>query len=293
MAKNTSRKNSGARESGRRNAGKTAALTAPRETGFITELDRYLFGAGTHYEIFEKLGAHPKTYLGQEGYYFAVWAPHAKAVHLTGDFNGWRTDTHLMTPLATSGIWEIFVPGMTAGQLYKFAITAPSGQVLMKADPFAFSAEFRPGTASVTTDLSGFAWTDGLWMKKRGEEDPLKNPMSIYEVHIGSWKKKNRPEKEGFYTYAEAAHELSAYVKEMGYTHVELLGIAEHPLDASWGYQVTGYFAPTSRYGTPQEFMYFVNYLHRQGIGVILDWVPAHIPKDAYGLALLTLGDAE
>ena len=268
-------------------AKKTSRQAAPdaKETGFITELDRYLFGAGTHYEIFEKLGAHPKTYKGREGYYFAVWAPHARAVHLTGDFNGWNQETHPLTPLADSGIWELFVPGMKEGQLYKFAVTAASGQVFLKADPFAFSAEFRPGTASVTTDLSGFSWSDGSWMKKRSQDDPLKKPMSIYEVHIGSWKKKNRPEKEGFYTYAEAAHELAAYVKEMGYTHVELMGIAEHPLDASWGYQVTGYFAPTSRYGSPKEFMYLVNYLHRQGIGVILDWVPAHFPRDAHGLA--------
>ncbi len=285
MAKNTSRSADADAKKNAKPKKSRAAGTAPRETGFITELDRYLFGAGTHYEIFEKLGAHPKTWKGTEGYYFAVWAPHAKAVHLTGDFNGWNAETHPMNPLSTSGIWELFVPGMKEGQLYKFAVTTPGGQVLFKADPFAFLAEFRPGTASVTTDLSGFSWTDGAWMEKRGREDPINHPMSIYEVHLGSWKKKNRPEKDGFYTYAEAAHELSAYVKEMGYTHVELMGIAEHPLDASWGYQVTGYFAPTSRYGTPKELMYLVNYLHRQGIGVILDWVPAHFPKDAHGLA--------
>ncbi len=254
-------------------------------TGFITDMDRYLFGQGTHYEIFEKLGCHPKTFKKQEGMYFAVWAPHAAKVSLVGDFNGWNPDVNPMEVLGDSGIWEIFIPKMKTGQLYKFAITTQSGKILFKADPYAFSAEFRPGTASVTADLSGFKWTDDKWMAARPETDPVKSPMTIYEVHLGSWRKKARPEKDGFYTYKEAAHELAAYVKEMGYTHVELMGIAEHPFDGSWGYQVTGYFAPTSRYGSPKEFMYFVNYLHKQGIGVILDWVPAHFPKDAHGLA--------
>lgn len=253
--------------------------------GFITEVDRYLYGEGTHYEIFEKLGAHPKTYKGQSGMYFAVWAPHAAAVNLIGDFNAWDLDAAPMEVLADSGIYEIFVPGIGTGALYKFAITTQTGKVLFKADPFAFTAEFRPGTASVTTDLSTFTWNDDSWMKKRQETDSLSAPLSIYEVHIGSWKKKNRDERDGFYTYVEAAHELAAYVKEMGYTHVELMGIAEYPYDGSWGYQVTGYFAPTSRYGTPEDFMYFVNYMHKNGIGVILDWVPAHFPKDAHGLA--------
>ena len=257
----------------------------PALTGFISDLDCYLFGAGTHYDIFRKLGAHPQTYKGREGMYFAVWAPHAKAVHLTGDFNGWSPDSTPMVPIAQSGIWECFYPGMKTGELYKFAVTAQDGRVLYKADPFAFSAEYRPGTASITADISGFRWTDDAWISKRAQSDMTKQPMSIYEVHLGSWRKKNRPGKDGFYTYAEAAHELAAYVKEMGYTHVELMGIAEHPFDGSWGYQVTGYFAPTSRYGSPKEFMYFVNYLHRHGIGVILDWVPAHFPKDAHGLA--------
>ena len=257
----------------------------PVLTGFISDLDCYLFGAGTHYDIFRKLGAHPKTYKGQDGMYFAVWAPHARAVHLTGDFNGWNPEALPMNPIAQSGIWECFCPGMKTGELDKFAVTARDGRVLYKADPFAFAAEYRPGTASITADISGFRWTDSVWMEKREQTDRTKEPMSIYEVHLGSWRKKNRPEKDGFYTYAEAAHELAAYVKEMGYTHVELMGIAEHPFDGSWGYQVTGYFAPTSRYGTPKEFMYFVNYLHRHGIGVILDWVPAHFPRDAHGLA--------
>ena len=217
--------------------------------------------------------------------YFAVWAPHAAQVSLVGDFNGWNPDANPMSVLADSGIWEIFIPGMSVGELYKYAITTTSGKILFKADPYAFSAEYRPGTASVTADINNFKWSDEKWMTARSSMVPEEAPLSIYEVHLGSWRKKNRPEKDGYYTYKEAAQELAAYVKEMGYTHVELMGIAEHPFDGSWGYQVTGYFAPTSRYGLPKDFMYFVNYLHKQGIGVILDWVPAHFPKDAHGLA--------
>ena len=273
---------------------KKAASTTKRTTskkqkteglGVIGELDRYLFGEGRHYQLYHKLGAHPYTYRGQDGYYFAVWAPHAAAVSLVGDFNAWNPDATPMKPVADSGIYELFVPGLGVGQLYKFAITTHTGTILFKADPYAFSAEYRPGTASVTADIRGFKWNDSKWMESRAGTDPVKAPISIYEVHLGSWKKKNRPEKDGYYTYMEAAHELADYVLEMGYTHVELMGIAEHPYDGSWGSQVTGYFAPTSRYGTPTEFMYFVNYLHKKGIGVILDWVPAHFPKDAHGLA--------
>ena len=269
---------------------RTKKTTAPAKTkeiglGFITELDRYLFGQGTHYKIFEKLGAHPKTYKGKAGMYFAVWAPHAKAVSVVGDFNGWDPDAAPMSPLADSGIYEAFIPGVGLGELYKFAITTQEGKILFKADPYAVHAEFRPGTASITEDITGFKWDDAAWMDARKKADPVKSPMAVYEVHLGSWRKKDRPQKEGYYTYMEAAHELADYVKKMGYTHVELMGIAEHPYDGSWGYQVTGYYAPTSRYGTPKEFMYFVNYLHKKGIGVILDWVPAHFPKDAHGLA--------
>ena len=269
---------------------RTKKTTAPAKTkeiglGFITELDRYLFGQGTHYKIFEKLGAHPKTYKGKAGMYFAVWAPHAKAVGVVGDFNGWDPDAAPMSPLADSGIYEAFIPGVGLGELYKFAITTQEGMILFKADPYAVHAEFRPGTASITEDINGFKWDDAGWMETRKKADPVKSPMAIYEVHLGSWRKKDRPQKEGYYTYMEAAHELADYVKKMGYTHVELMGIAEHPYDGSWGYQVTGYYAPTSRYGTPKEFMYFVNYLHKKGIGIILDWVPAHFPKDAHGLA--------
>ena len=275
---------------GSKNTGSTtrkspAAKSKMSGLGVIGELDRYYYGEGRHYKIFEKLGAHPFTYQGKDGYYFAVWAPHAVSVSVVGDFNGWNPDLNPMMPVKDSGIYEAFVPGLASGQLYKYAITTGSGKILFKADPYAFTAEYRPGTASVTTDIRGFNWSDSSWMEKRMKADPVKSPMSVYEVHIGSWKKKNRQEKDGYYTYMEAAHELADYVKMMGYTHVELMGIAEHPYDGSWGYQVTGYFAPTSRYGTPKEFMYFVNYLHKKGIGVILDWVPAHFPKDAHGLA--------
>ncbi|WP_097005732.1 1,4-alpha-glucan branching protein GlgB [Lacrimispora amygdalina] len=260
-------------------------VTNELETGFITELDRYLYNNGRHYEIYEKLGAHPRTYNGKQGMYFAVWAPHASQVGVVGDFNGWNPDLNPMVPLADSGIWEVFVPGVGLGHLYKYSLTTSSGKILFKADPYAFHAEFRPQTASVTADLSTYAWNDQAWVKKRENQNLLSEPLSIYEVHLGSWKRKNREEKEGYYTYKEAACELAEYVKDMGYTHIELMGIAEHPYDGSWGYQVTGYYAPTSRYGTPDEFMYFVDYMHQHGIGVILDWVPAHFPKDAHGLS--------
>ncbi len=254
-------------------------------TGIISEMDRYLFGNGTHYEIYEKLGAHAMTHEGQKGVYFAVWAPHAQSVSVVGDFNNWNNEKNPMALLETSGIYELFIPEIGVGTIYKFAIRTACGNVILKSDPYARQCEFRPGTASVVAEVSDFKWGDEAWMKKREEVNPRQSAMSIYEVHLGSWKKKDREEKNGYYTYKEAAKELADYVKKMGYTHVELMGIAEHPFDGSWGYQVTGYYAPTSRYGTPDEFKYFVNYLHKKGIGIILDWVPAHFPKDAHGLA--------
>lgn len=250
-----------------------------RETGLITEVDRYLFGEGTHYEIYKKLGAHVTELDGRKGVYFAVWAPHAVNVSVVGNFNGWMGFDYNMVPLEDSGIFELFVPGLTEGEMYKYAIVTPEGETVFKADPFAGQSEFRPGTASIVTSIEGFEWSDKNWSHKS-------NPMAIYEVHLGSWKKSADTERGGFYNYIELAHELGAYVKEMGYTHVELMGIAEHPFDGSWGYQVTGYYSPTSRYGTPKDFMYFVDYMHKLGIGVILDWVPAHFPRDAHGLAL-------
>ena len=258
-----------------------------RDGRFITELDQYLFGQGTHYDIFKKLGAHIMEVNGVKGVYFAVWAPNAAYVSVVGDFNQWNGYEGIMTRLEPLGIFETFLPNVKLGDLYKFQITTKTGEVLYKADPFANYAEMRPGTASRVTDITKYKWGDKTWLNKRKKFDAKKSPMSVYEVHPGSWKKHPSREgnEEGFYNYKELAHSLAEYVTEMGYTHVELMGIAEHPFDGSWGYQVTGYFAPTSRYGTPQDFMYFVDYMHKHNIGVILDWVPAHFPRDAHGLA--------
>ena len=253
----------------------------------ITELDRYLFGEGTHYEIYKLLGAHVGVNRKKEGVFFAVWAPHAKSVSVVGNFNNWDEKADIMKCDNNMGLYQLFIPKVREGDLYKFCITAQSGELLYKADPYANYSELRPGNASRVVDLTGYKWSDSVWMKKRQEFDVDKDAMSIYEVHPGSWKKHPAQGEDdpGFYNYRELAHELVKYVKEMGYTHVELMGIAEHPFDGSWGYQVTGYYAPTSRYGTPEDFRYFVNYLHKNKIGVILDWVPAHFPKDAHGLA--------
>ena len=250
---------------------KKAASTTKRTTskkpkteglGVIGELDRYLFGEGRHYQLYHKLGAHPYTYRGQDGYYFAGWAQHAAAVSLVGDFNAWNPDATPMKPVADSGIYELFVPGLGVGQLYKFAITTHTGTILFKADPYANYAELRPGTASRVTDIENIKWTDTEWMTHRKTWNHKHKPMSIYEAHIGSWMRHPGREDEGFYTYREFARAITKYIKEMGYTHVELMGIAEHPFDGSWGYQVTGYYAPTSRYGTPEDFAWMINYLH-------------------------------
>ena len=267
-------------------ASKRKGSRKKRPEGFVGDLDQYLFGQGTHYDIFQKLGAHLMTVDGRNGVYFAVWAPHALEVHVIGDFNGWNEESHAMERLEPLGIWELFVPGVRQGALYKYLIETQDHRRLYKADPYATSAEMRPGTASRVADISGFKWTDGTWMEQRRAKTMTEEPMAIYEVHPGSWKKHpHGPDEDGFYNYRELAHSLADYVHEMGYTHVELMGIAEHPFDGSWGYQVTGYYAPTSRYGSPQDFMYLVNYLHKKKIGVILDWVPAHFPRDAHGLA--------
>ena len=250
----------------------------------IGELDHYLFGQGNHYEIYKKLGAHEVT-AGKKGVYFAVWAPHAKSVSVIGEFNGWDAAADRMERQEPLGIYTVFVPEAKDGQMYKYCIETESGELIYKADPFANYAELRPGTASRITDVSHLKWTDDRWMESRKKWDNKENPLSIYEVHMGSWMRHPGREDEGFYTYREFAEAITKYVKKMGYTHVELMGITEHPFDGSWGYQVTGYYAPTSRYGTPEDFAYMINYLHRNGIGVILDWVPAHFPKDAHGLA--------
>ena len=260
---------------------------AKNQTLKITEMDRYLFGQGTHYEIYKLMGAHPTKQKGKDGVYFAVWAPRAQEVAVVGDFNGWNPEKNIMKCDNDMGIYQLFIPGVKSGDLYKFCITSPSGELLYKADPYANYAEKRPGNASRVYDITNFKWNDSVWMKNRQNYDVNKNAMSIYEVHPGSWRKhpQNEHDEDGFYNYRELAHSLAEYIKDMGYTHVELMGIAEHPFDGSWGYQVTGYYAPTSRYGTPDDFQYFVNYMHKNKIGVILDWVPAHFPKDAHGLA--------
>lgn len=256
--------------------------------GNFTELDMYLFGQATHYDIYKKLGAHPAEIRKKKGILFDVWAPHAAEVYVIGTFNDWNETANPMRRLepAGIGIFEAFIPKAELGDLYKYLIITPDGRKLYKADPYANYAEVRPGTASRIADIEHFKWTDDKWMDKRKQtEDVYAEPMAIYEVHPGSWMRHPGREDDGYYSYREIAAALTKYVKGMGYSHVELMGISEYPYDGSWGYQVTGYYAPTSRYGTPEDFVYLVNYLHKHGIGVILDWVPAHFPKDAHGLA--------
>ncbi len=250
----------------------------------ITEGDCRAFNAGIHYSIYEKLGAHPMTMDGVVGTYFAVWAPNAMRVSVVGDFNHWDGRLHPMRRLKSSGIFELFVPGIGEGELYKFELKAQGGLTYLKADPYACASELRPGTASRVADLRKFEWTDVAYCAQRDASRKQSRPMSVYEVHPGSWKKTAQGE-EGFHGYRELAHQLAEYVTEMGYTHVQLMPVMEHPLDASWGYQITGYYSVTSRYGAPEDFMYFVNYMHEHGIGVILDTVFGHFPKDAFGLS--------
>lgn len=272
----------------------------------ISESDRYLFGQGRHYEIYKKLGAHLSVKnkdgnvildkndvnvdKGIKGVYFSVWAPHAKEVSVVGEFNEWEIGKDKMTPIETSGIWEVFVEGVKEWDMYKFAIKTKNDEVILKSDPYAKHAELRPGTASKVADISNYEWNDEKWYKKgskkRTKESIMSSPMSIYEVHLGSWKKDTTYNEDGFLDYKTLAKELCEYIVQMGYTHIELMGIAEHPFDGSWGYQVTGYYAPTARYGAPKDFMYFVDYMHQHDIGVILDWVPAHFPKDAFALSM-------
>lgn len=250
----------------------------------ISEEELKAFGAGIHYSIYEKLGAHPMTINGIEGVYFAVWAPYAIRVSIVGDFNMWDGRRHPMRRLGYSGVHELFLPGVKVGDIYKYEIKAKGGLTYLKADPYANASELRPGTASKVVDLNSFEWSDAEYMEERKEKDFKNSPMSIYEVHLGSWKKPAE-ENGSFYNYRELAVMLAEYVKKMGYTHIELMPVMEHPLDASWGYQVTGYYSATARYGTPEDFMYFMDYMHKEGIGVILDWVPAHFPRDTFGLS--------
>ena len=259
----------------------------------FTENDLKKFGAGIHYSIYEKLGAHLTKIHNVEGVYFAVWAPCAMRVSVVGDFNLWDGRRHQMRRLGDSGIFELFVPGIKEGAIYKYEIKTQKGEPMLKADPYGNYCELRPNNASVVWDLNQYQWNDKDWMEKRAKLDTKDKPVNIYEVHLGSWIRKPTAVNEDgsdvvgseFYNYREIAVRLAEYVKQMGYTHIELLPVMEHPLDASWGYQVTGYYAPTSRYGTPDDFMYFMDYMHEQGISVILDWVPAHFPRDAHGLA--------
>ena len=254
------------------------------EEVFISEADQYVFAQGTHYDIYKKLGAHPSIENGKKGFCFAVWAPNAASVHVIGSFNDWNEESHPMEKLGPGGIYKLFIPGVGENELYKYLIRTPAGEKLYKADPFANYAEMRPGNASRTFDISKFKWSDDAWVADRQNKDYNKEPMAIYECHIGSWMKHPDGTTEGFYNYREFADRIVPYLKEMHYTHIELMGIAEYPFDGSWGYQVTGYYAPTSRHGNPTDFMYLINALHKNKIGVILDWVPAHFATDAHGL---------
>ncbi len=249
----------------------------------ITDYDLYLISEGTHYKTYEKFGSKVTSFCGVSGVHFSVWAPNAKCVSIIGNFNQWRQGAHPMTRINEGGVWGLFIPGLREGELYKYAIRGEDDHVHMKSDPYAFQAELRPRTASVVATLDRYEWKDAEWLESRKEKNPLEAPISVYEVHLGSWKKDTKTQG-GFLNYRELARELVDYVKEMGYTHIELLPVMEHPLDQSWGYQVINYYAPTSRFGTPEDFMFFVDYCHQHGIGVILDWVPSHFPKDGHGL---------
>ncbi|MGD0857469.1 MAG: alpha-amylase family glycosyl hydrolase, partial [Dehalococcoidia bacterium] len=249
----------------------------------LSQDDLYLFNEGSHIRLYEKLGAHPATVDGEDGTYFAVWAPNAEQVYVMGDFNGWQKKGFKLAACGSSGIWEGFIPGLGRGSLYKYHIASRVHRYRVeKADPFASYCEIPPRTASVVWDLS-YDWNDGEWMRERKHKNALDAPIAIYEMQLGSWmcvpEDNNRP-----LTYRELAPKLADYIIQMGFTHVELMPVMEHPFGGSWGYQVTGYFAPTSRYGTPQDFMYLVDYLHQHNIGVILDWVPSHFPTDTHGL---------
>ncbi len=255
----------------------------------FTDLDCYLFGQATHYDIYKKMGAHVKTRNKKKGVIFDVWAPHAAAVSVIGEFNDWNETATMMTRVDPTemGVWEVFSPDAKEGQLYKYVIYTAEGRKIYKSDPYATTCELRPGTASVIYNIDKYKWKDAEWLKKREKtaDNYYEQPMAIYEVHLGSWMRHPGREDDGFYTYRELADKLAEYVVDMGYTHVELMGVSEYPFDGSWGYQVTGYYAPTSRYGTPDDFMYLIDTFHKHDIGVILDWVPAHFPKDAHGLA--------
>ncbi|MEA2203989.1 MAG: 1,4-alpha-glucan branching enzyme [Blastocatellia bacterium] len=264
---------------------KRAETELPTPESFLPtlgELDLYLFGAGKHERIYDKLGAHPMIHEGVKGVAFAVWAPSALRVGVVGNFNSWNGAAHRMRRLATSGVWELFIPGLAAGELYKYEIKSPGLQAFHKADPYAFYAEEPPATSSIVYE-SKYQFRDQAWMAKRAKQEHFRSPLSIYEVHFGSWRQLIEQENRAF-SYREMAPALANYVKQMGFTHVEFMPLKEHPYGPSWGYQVSAYYAPSSRYGTPDDFRYLVDYLHQRGVGVIMDWVPAHFPKDAFAL---------
>jgi 1,4-alpha-glucan branching enzyme len=251
----------------------------------ISDFDLHLLGEGKHFKSYEKLGAHPKTVQGVKGVQFSVWAPNARAVAVVGDFNWWCCGSHMMSRLLGLSIWSIFIPGLREGAIYKFAVKSPIDHVVRyKTDPYAFGAEVRPRSAPIVCSTDGYSWQDQGWMKGRAGKNHFSEPVSVYEVHLGSWKR-SADSKTGFLDYRDLARQLVDYAKFMGYTHLELLPVMEHPLDASWGYQTVNYFAATSRFGPPKDFMYFVDYCHQNGIGVLLDWVPSHFPRDGHGLA--------
>lgn len=263
------------------NNGKMKTLDDPYAyPSILTGFDLHLLGEGRHYHAYERLGAQLRTVNGVAGVNFAVWAPNATAVSVVGDFNEWDERCHLLRKHFDNGIWEIFIPGATAGQNYKYRLKTRHGEILEKSDPYGFASELPPRTASVVADLDNYSWGDSQWLHRRRETNALENPASIYEVHLGSWRR-----RDGHWlSYREIADELVPYCLEMGFTHIELLPVSEHPFYGSWGYQPVGYFSATSRYGSPEEFMYFVDHCHRNGIGVIIDWVPAHFPRDGHGL---------
>ena len=261
------------------------AVDKTADQSLITSYDIHLIAEGSHYRLYEKMGAHVGTLKGVKGTFFAVWAPAADLVSVVGDFNSWDDTANPMELIVDSGIWSCFIPKLTDGAIYKYRIRSKSGGTIEKSDPFAFQSEVRPKTASVVSDLDAYKWNDKEWMTNRAKTSNTHAPISIYEVHLGSWKR-SETGLNGWLTYRELAKELTEYVVEMGFTHVEFLPIAEHPLDLSWGYQVISYFAPTSRFGTPEEFMYLVDSLHQANIGVIIDWVPSHFPRDGHGLGV-------
>jgi 1,4-alpha-glucan branching enzyme len=268
-------------------------MTEPEQESIFSDFDLYLFGQGKHYYLYEKMGAHPRVLNGVAGVHFAVWAPNAQAVSVIGDFNQWNRSANPMHRRHNDlGVWECFIPGVQVGALYKFAIYSRyNNYAADKIDPYAFEFEVRPNTACIVADIHRHTWGDEAWMRAREQRDWLNSPMSIYEVHLGSWRHvperhvEGAVEEDRFLTYRELAEQLGVYVKKMGFTHIELLPVMEYPFDGSWGYQVTGYYAPTSRFGPPEDFQYFVDHMHQLGIGVILDWVPGHFPKDGHALS--------